>query len=251
MELPSISGLCTGEPYGITAKEVFYSGCDHFQEICATCGIIISQCRCMGCNKSIKYGTCQSCKDKANSNAPLYSTESCKASKLPFISCDVDGCLRDLEAYLQSEYGVPSPTNWNWKYEGKNMFQWVAKDFTMLSKSPKMKYFDAIMDYGRKLNESGKVLELWTNQPENWKPEFWKWILKHVDPTGVKYTVKFLTREQKYDMLNNRSDVDYLIEDHPKLPTSDKIIFIDHTYNQDSMQPNRVRSVKELKEFLK
>lgn len=224
----------------------------HFKELCITCGEVISQCRCMDCDKTIKYDICPACKAKDElSRVQAYSTEMCKVSKLPLVSVDCDGCLRDLEGFLASEYGVPSPTTWNWKYEGKNMFQWVAKDFTMLSKSPKMKYFDAIMDYGRKLNAEGKTLEIWTNQPENWKPQFWLWCLKNIDHTGVKYTVKFLTREQKYDMLVSRSDVDYLIEDHPKLPTSDKIIFIDHTYNQDSLQPNRVRSVKELKEFLK
>lgn len=38
----------------------------HFKEICRVCEQIISQCRCMSCEKTIKYGICESCSEKSH-----------------------------------------------------------------------------------------------------------------------------------------------------------------------------------------
>jgi len=34
----------------------------HFIEYCSDCYAVISQCRCMDCNKTIKWGQCSKCK---------------------------------------------------------------------------------------------------------------------------------------------------------------------------------------------
>jgi len=36
----------------------------HYKTICKECGTIISQCRCMACDKTIIYDTCNECLDK-------------------------------------------------------------------------------------------------------------------------------------------------------------------------------------------
>jgi hypothetical protein len=36
----------------------------HFIEKCSKCGKTIQQCRCMSCDKEVRYSICQDCKDK-------------------------------------------------------------------------------------------------------------------------------------------------------------------------------------------
>jgi len=38
---------------------------DHFVLKCKKCKKVIAQCRCMDCNKTIKWGYCQECQDKS------------------------------------------------------------------------------------------------------------------------------------------------------------------------------------------
>lgn len=38
----------------------------HYIEICTECGTVISQCRCMTCNKTKKKGICPKCLKKQN-----------------------------------------------------------------------------------------------------------------------------------------------------------------------------------------
>jgi hypothetical protein len=40
----------------------------HFIEKCKYCNIVISQCRCPSQDKIIKYGICQTCKEKEKLN---------------------------------------------------------------------------------------------------------------------------------------------------------------------------------------
>lgn len=39
---------------------------NHFIEICVKCGAVISQCRCMACDKIKKEGICPKCLEKQN-----------------------------------------------------------------------------------------------------------------------------------------------------------------------------------------
>jgi hypothetical protein len=166
---------------------------------------------------------------------------------MKIIAFDCDGVLRDLNVALKDAYGIPYPTEWNWTYENLNIFEWMAKDLSLLSKAPKTKYFDAFIAYSKLLNLSGKPVQIWTNQPEEWRDNFWLWVMKNIDPHKIKYEVKFLERKQKFNELNKSPNISYLVEDHPFMPVSSKIIFIDHPYNQNSKQPNRVKSVEDLK----
>ena len=36
----------------------------HFIEKCRECGTVISQCRCMSKDKTVRYGICNKCKEK-------------------------------------------------------------------------------------------------------------------------------------------------------------------------------------------
>jgi hypothetical protein len=67
----------------------------HFKEICKMCGTIISQCRCMDCNKEVTYNICDACKQKAI----LLST----------LGCDCFGYVENV-----GNDGPTKPHHWNY-----------------------------------------------------------------------------------------------------------------------------------------
>ena len=39
---------------------------DHFIKYCTECNKIMTQCRCMACDKTVLFGVCDECKQKQN-----------------------------------------------------------------------------------------------------------------------------------------------------------------------------------------
>lgn len=158
---------------------------------------------------------------------------------------DCDGVLRDLNQGLLDKYGVQYPTTWYYKYQGKNIFDWYYNDLNLLEKAPVTEYIDVIKAYGRKLNANGELLEIWTNQPFNWRSHYSKWI--ETNMAGVEIKTSFLDGREKYQAIKNSNNI--LVEDSPLLPIDSQILLIDRPYNQEVHQI-RVKSVAELKDLL-
>lgn len=154
---------------------------------------------------------------------------------------DLDGVLRDLDAYLHNRLDIPAITDWFWKHKGKDIFEWIEEDgFNALVYAPTTKYYLTIKKYI-------KNIELWTSQPEKWRPYTEAWIRNNFND---KYLLNYLTTEEKQMRLNEDKGT-YLVEDCPNFTDYTRIILVDTLYNKHVEAPNRVYSVKDLEVWLK
>ena len=158
------------------------------------------------------------------------------------IIVDCDGVLRDLHSHLLEYYGVPNPTQWHWKYENKNIFQWAEKDrLRILEQAERTEYFDVITSL------VDNPIEIWTAQPLNWREYTKNWLNNNLNKD---YIVYFLSNAEKRERLDEIKDA-WLIEDHPGFTSYDRIILIDKPYNQDVKTDFRVNNPTELELMLK
>jgi len=153
---------------------------------------------------------------------------------------DLDGVLRDLNAYLYDKYCVPDPQAWVWEHRGMNIYDWAKFDeLKILTDAPKTKYFDTIMKYS-------PTPEIWTNQPVGWQGKTLEWIYRYI---GEGCKIKFLTGEEKRERLDFLTDT-MLVEDSPNFASYKRIILIDQAYNQHNMVYYRVKTPGELNALL-
>ena len=151
------------------------------------------------------------------------------------IVTDLDGVLRDLNQCLGNDFGVPYPTTWYWRFEERTIFDFINSDLNILYRSPKTKYFNTIV------SALSKPIEIWTNQPEEWRPLTVKWCDKNIK----NYNLVFLSPKEKYLKLMDEPNT-LLIEDNPKFSDYSRIILIDQPYNQKVEANIRVSSPEEL-----
>ncbi len=150
---------------------------------------------------------------------------------------DLDGVLRDLNAYL-CKLGIPYPKEWVWKYEGKDVFEWIKQDnYKALTEAPETKYSRIAKTYT-------KDLEIWTCQPLEWREHTYKWLNEHIG----RCVVRFLTTEEKEERLNFLTHV-VLVEDSPDFKSYNKIALIDTPYNKNVHAEHRITTPAELREL--
>lgn len=148
---------------------------------------------------------------------------------------DVDGVLRDINAYLNQRLGVPYPQEWFWKHQDKDIFDWVREDnYGCLIYAPITEYFVTI---SKRINH----FELWTCQPEDWRAYTKLWITANVG----RCTKFYLDTKQKREKLNKEPNT-YLVEDSPNFSSYDRIILIDRPYNQHINASIRIKHPNEL-----
>lgn len=134
---------------------------------------------------------------------------------------DLDGVFRELNLYLKEKYSVPYPTDWFDKFKGRDIFEWArVDDYHILIEAPPTKYLDVVKRYI-------KEPEIWTCQPEDWKPYTNEWIDFHIGKCKVIY----MTSEEKRERLDKENGC-ILVEDYPLFTNYDRIILIDRPYNR-------------------
>lgn len=155
------------------------------------------------------------------------------------IVIDLDGVLRDLCLYLSDRFNVPYPDKWFWTYKDKDIFQWIKEDnYYALIYAPITKYFYHIM-------ELVDEIEIWTCQPDEWKPFTKLWLENNI----IKdYKIIYLNTEQKRQKLDQNKNL-VLIEDSPNFSDYERIILIDTPYNQE-VEALRIHNPEELRELL-
>jgi len=153
---------------------------------------------------------------------------------------DLDGVLRNLQAGLNKEFGIPHFKEWFWLWEGEDIFYWVKhSDYRILTDSPPTKYLDVVK------RNIDKVF-LWTCQPEDWKKHTIQWVEKYLNYAFYL----FLDTEGKRELLDTLKDV-WLVEDSPNFSNYDRIILIDRPYNRHIKVKYRIKKPKELECLIK
>ena len=85
-----------------------------------------------------------------------------------------------------------------------------------------------------------KLPEIWTCQPEDWRPYTEEWINYHIGKCKVIY----MSSEEKRRKLDKETDV-ILVEDYPFFSHYDRIALVDRPYNQQVEPFYRFTDVKE------
>lgn len=152
---------------------------------------------------------------------------------------DLDGVLRDLCGYLNEKLDVPYPKEWIWKHHNKDIFEWIKEDrYCALVYAPITEYFSIV-------HKTIKNIELWTCQPEKWRPYTKLWINTNIGDC----TIHYLDTNQKREKLDKEPNT-YLVEDSPNFKHYDRILLIDRPYNRKVSAETRIHNPKELKQWL-
>lgn len=88
---------------------------------------------------------------------------------------DLDGVLRDLSGTLLGE----DPERWDYKVNGKNIFQLVAEDMGILETAKPTLYYPIATAFS--------PIVILSSQPENWRPYTMRWIKKYFPAHKVYY----------------------------------------------------------------
>lgn len=148
---------------------------------------------------------------------------------------DLDGVLRDLSGYTAQVEGCPYPDKWDYLYKGKTIYECIDANLNILTQAKPTAYLKVLKTWD-------SSPEIWTNQPDDWKPRTLSWIKGNI---GTSATVKFLTREQKEEHLK-ADENKILIEDCPKFVSFERIMLIDRPYNQEPKKVLRIFGPKHL-----
>lgn len=152
---------------------------------------------------------------------------------------DLDGVLRDLAGYVAKKNGCSYPKVWNEKYKGLDIFQCIDKDLDCLINARPTAYLPIVVKYYREI-------DIWTNQPDNWKSHTEKWIDNNV---ATKVNIYYKSPDEKARCLLENRDI-ILVEDSPKFYNYDQILLIDRPYNQHVKAVMRVFGPKHLNNLL-
>jgi len=153
---------------------------------------------------------------------------------------DLDGVIRNLGIVFK-RLKIPTPTNWFWKYQNKDIYDWIREDYNLLLYAKKTKFLAVIEKYCK-----DKPIEIWTHQPKDWQEYTKRWIKKNIPN---KVVVRWLNTEQKYKKLQKRNNT-WLVEDSPNFPNYKRIILIDRPYNKKAKAKIRVKTPKQLERIL-
>ena len=148
---------------------------------------------------------------------------------------DLDGVLRDLNTYLQDRLGVPYPQEWFWNHEGRNIFEWIADD------GYKALVYAPTTELVLPLVRSGYPIELWTNQPDHWKPYTNLWIQNNIPGAKVRY----MTTQEK-ETVAMQEDV-LLVDDCPLFKDFSRVLTYHQPYN---IRCDAIRRISDKQDFL-
>ena len=152
---------------------------------------------------------------------------------------DLDGVIRDLNVYVCQKQNCSYPDKWDYKYNGKTIFECVDEDLTILEKAPATGYKAVIKAHY-------KNIEIWTSQPKHWRVHTMQWVNKHMGSGSV---VHFLNTEEKEEKLNLEENT-VLVEDSPNFKCYDNVLLIDRPYNQTVVGAIRIFGSKHLNNMI-
>lgn len=152
---------------------------------------------------------------------------------------DLDGVLRELSQYLVEKYKVPYPKVWDWKYKGKNFWDYAQEDDNMFLFAPITEYLEIVKKY---ITEP----EIWTCQRDEYREHTTKWISENI---SKQCNIFYASTIEKRKMLDRRTDT-ILVEDNPNFTHYDRIVLIDRPYNQEIKSFLRIKNPKELENLI-
>lgn len=172
--------------------------------------------------------------------------------------CDIDGVVREMsQTVVEERLGIKNhmPKTWFWDYKGRDIFDLVAEDFTILSRCRTTKYYPIIYKFAQRND-----ITFLSCQPEEWRTYTTAWIKKYFGSHYAKKNLMYFpTSKSKLEYFEGviQSGVDgYLIEDYPfkGLPeyVMNRIILISYPYNREvSGYHHKVTNPKQLEKVLK
>lgn len=155
------------------------------------------------------------------------------------VAWDLDGVLRDLSGHIARINKCNYPTEWDYKYNGKSIYECIDENPDVLLEAPTTAYLFV-------LRKSFDNPEIWTCQPEKWRSKTLMWIHRHI---GLRFRIHFLSGTEKEEKLKKEADY-ILIEDSPKFTNYDRILLIDRPYNKGVRGAVRVFGTKHLSNLL-
>lgn len=160
---------------------------------------------------------------------------------------DLDGVLRNLYPILRRKFNLYSPQTYcAWDDDGKNIYDLVKKDYSILERAKPTKYIKTIQDYIAKQSIYDQSIEIWSYQPYSWVQYTCKWIEKYFP----KFIAYWLTPKEKFKRLKDNKDY-ILIDDYPlHLNYHHRLWLIDQKYNQNVKCEIRIKTVDELRNKL-
>lgn len=156
---------------------------------------------------------------------------------------DLDGVLRDIS---MATFGFHVPT-WHYKGEdGKGIIQRVNDNISILARAPKTEYADLVE---RAYEVMDIPLHILTVQPKRWQSYTRLWVLNNFSRIDCKITI-FGHAHEKYQYLME-NEVGLLVEDHPCLPSYDRIVLIRRPWNSSVNHAHKViSSIEDMEEFI-
>jgi len=153
---------------------------------------------------------------------------------------DLDGVIRDLMHYMRNKLDAPNTRMWYWDVKGKDIYDLVKEDeYMALIYSPPTEYLFTVMKYIKKI-------EIWSNQPEEWRSFTKDWLDVYIGD----YSIRYLNTEEKRKRLDKYKNI-WLVEDNPNFKNYNRIILIDRLYNQKVKCRIRIKAIHELEHILK
>lgn len=154
---------------------------------------------------------------------------------------DLDGVIRDLHRCIENKYNCEI-LDWHWKdKEGRSVTKLIFHDLDILVDSPPTRFASVIKEFAKT-----HLLEIWTNQPTQWRTLTNCWLRNYFGKTS--FVVKYLTPEQKIEMVNLEKCL--LVDDYPDFTEYRRVVLIDHPYNQKVDCSMRMKTPDELRKFL-
>jgi hypothetical protein len=131
---------------------------------------------------------------------------------------DVDGVLRDIVGY----FGTPDD-DWGVKVDGKTIYEKITEDFSCLEKMPAMDFLKTV----KKFTDTPNII---STQIEDEAREYTKkWLLKYFKGANMIFVGEGSSKEKDVILKAN----DRIFDDHPKFPSSNKLIIVGHGYNAE------------------
>jgi hypothetical protein len=157
---------------------------------------------------------------------------------------DIDGVLRNLYPIVRRKFNLWSPDTYEaWDEKGYNIYELAKKDnYRFLLEAKPTKYFEIIKRFSYCQN---RPTEVWSWQPEDWRPHTIKWLKRHLK----EYKTVWLRPEEKYDRLKQEKNT-VLVDDYPLHICYDNILLIDQKYNKKVNCKDRIKTVKDLRRKL-
>lgn len=152
---------------------------------------------------------------------------------------DLDGVIRDLSGCVASSCGCKYPNVWDFDFRGKTLVERVNDNKKILLDAKPTAYRAVIKSHYT-------YPEIWTNQPEEWRPLTMKWVNRFL---GSGCVVRFMSTEEKSEELKKHEDI-VLVEDSPLFKDYDKILLIDRPYNHCVQGALRVFGARHLNNLL-